>query len=58
LSSTNGLGSMIWMAWQTFSTDKLYIGIFAAAILGALAHNGLRWAEVRLLPWGNRLERA
>lgn len=58
LSSTNGLGSMIWMAWQTFSTDKLYIGIFAAAILGALTHNGLRWAEVRLLPWGNRLDRA
>ena len=58
LSSTNGLGSMIWMAWQTFSTDKLYIGIFTAAILGALTHNGLRWAEVRLLPWGNRLDRA
>ena len=34
VSSTNGLGSMIWMAWQTFSTEKLYIGVFTAAAWG------------------------
>jgi ABC-type nitrate/sulfonate/bicarbonate transport system permease component len=54
VSSTNGIGSMIWMAWQTFSTDKLYIGVFTAAVLGALFHNGLQWLEARLIPWGNR----
>lgn len=58
LSSTNGLGSMIWMAWQTFSTDKLYVSVFAAAVLGVLTHNGLRWVEARLIPWGNRIDRA
>lgn len=58
VSATNGLGSMIWMSWQTFSTDKLYIGVFTAAALGALFHNGLRWLEVRLIPWGNRVSRA
>lgn len=58
VSSTTGLGSMIWMAWQTFSTDKLYIGVFTAAALGALFHNGLEWLETRLIPWGNRASRA
>jgi len=54
VSSSNGLGSMIWQAWQTFSTDKLYIGVFTAAVLGALFHNGLAWMEMRLIPWGRR----
>jgi ABC-type nitrate/sulfonate/bicarbonate transport system permease component len=54
VSSTNGLGSMIWMAWQTFSTDKLYIGVITAALFGALFHNGLERIETRLIPWGGR----
>jgi len=58
VSSTNGIGSMIWMAWQTFSTDKLYIGVFTAAVLGVVFHNGLQWLETRLIPWGNRAGRA
>ena len=58
VSSTNGLGSMIWMSWQTFSTDKLYIGVITAAALGALFHNGLEWLEGRLIPWRSRLARA
>jgi len=54
VSSTNGLGSMIWLSWQTFSTDKLYIGVFTTAALGAVFHNGLAWLETRLIPWRNR----
>jgi NitT/TauT family transport system permease protein len=51
VSSNNGLGNMIWMAWQTFSTDKLYIGVITAAALGALFHNGLLKLEKRAIPW-------
>ncbi len=58
VSSTTGLGSMIWMAWQTFSTDKLYVGVFTAAALGALFHSGLQWLETRLIPWGTLANRA
>ena len=54
VGAENGLGSMIWMAWQTFATEKLYIGVFTAALLGALFHNGLRLLEQRLIPWGDR----
>jgi ABC-type nitrate/sulfonate/bicarbonate transport system permease component len=58
VSSTDGLGSMIWMSWQTFSTDKLYIGVITAAAMGALFHNGLEWLEGHLIPWRSRLARA
>jgi ABC-type nitrate/sulfonate/bicarbonate transport system permease component len=58
VGATNGIGSVIWMAWQTFSTDRLYIGVVTAAVLGAVFHNGLRSLEARLIPWGNRVGRA
>jgi len=58
VGAQNGLGSMIWMTWQTFATEKLYIGVISAATLGALFHNGLRMLEARLIPWGNRVGRA
>jgi ABC-type nitrate/sulfonate/bicarbonate transport system permease component len=54
VSSTDGLGSMIWMAWQTFSTEKLYLGVFMTSILGLLFHHGLLRLEASLIPWGNR----
>jgi ABC-type nitrate/sulfonate/bicarbonate transport system permease component len=58
VGAQDGLGSMIWMAWQTFATEKLYIGVICAATLGALFHNGLRMLEARLIPWGSRAGRA
>lgn len=58
VGAQNGLGSMIWMAWQTFSTEKLYIGVICSATLGALFHNGLRMLETRLIPWGSYAGRA
>jgi NitT/TauT family transport system permease protein len=58
VGAENGLGNMIWMAWQTFATEKLYIGVFTAAALGVLFHNGLLILEKRLLPWQNRAEAA
>jgi NitT/TauT family transport system permease protein len=58
VSSTNGLGSMIWMAWQTFSTEKVYIGVLATAFLGVLFHGGLERLETRAIPWRERAGRA
>jgi ABC-type nitrate/sulfonate/bicarbonate transport system permease component len=58
VSAPTGLGSMIWMAWQTFSTDKLYVGVIAAAAMGLLFHNGLEWLEQRLVPWRSRARHA
>ena len=60
IGAQNGLGSMIWMAWQTFSTEKLYVGVIVTGALGALFQNGLFHMEQRLIPWGHhaRLEQA
>lgn len=46
-----GLGSMIWLAWQTFSTERLYVSVAAAGLLGLVSQAVLRQAERRLLPW-------
>jgi ABC-type nitrate/sulfonate/bicarbonate transport system permease component len=53
ISCPNGLGSMIWMAWQTFYTEKLYIGVILAATLGSILHFSLKRLEDRLVPWKN-----
>lgn len=45
---------MIWSAWQTFSTEKLYIGILTTSLLGLLLHHGLLRLETRLIPWAVR----
>jgi NitT/TauT family transport system permease protein len=51
VSCPDGIGSMIWMAWQTFATEKLYIGVILSAALGMTLHRSLRWLERRLIPW-------
>ena len=51
VSPSSGLGSLIWLAWQTFSLDRLYVAILTTALLGALLHETLRLAEKRLVPW-------
>ncbi|MBN1566318.1 MAG: ABC transporter permease [Acidobacteria bacterium] len=51
VSCPDGVGSMIWIAWQTFYTEKLYIGVILSAALGTLLHFSLRRLETRLAPW-------
>jgi ABC-type nitrate/sulfonate/bicarbonate transport system permease component len=51
VSSSDGLGSMIWLAWQTFATERLYVAILVTGALGALLHFGLRRMEQKLIPW-------
>jgi len=54
LSGQNGLGSMIWSAWQTFAVEKLYVGVMLAAGLGLLFQALFRILERRLVPWERR----
>lgn len=46
-----GIGAMIVMAWQTFSTEKLYLGVMIAALLGVASHAALKLAERYAAPW-------
>jgi NitT/TauT family transport system permease protein len=36
VSANQGLGAMIWLAWETLRTEKLYVGIITIAFLGLL----------------------
>jgi len=51
LSSDTGIGSVIWMSWQTFATEKLYASVVVAALLGMLSGSLFVLAERRLVPW-------
>jgi NitT/TauT family transport system permease protein len=51
LAPADGLGSMIWLAWQTFATERLYIGVLLTALMGGAFHAGLRRLERKAVPW-------
>jgi ABC-type nitrate/sulfonate/bicarbonate transport system permease component len=53
VTPSDGLGSMIWLAWQSFATERLYIGIILTALLGGIFHAGLRRLERGAIPWRN-----
>jgi NitT/TauT family transport system permease protein len=51
LSSNNGIGSMIWSAWQTFATEKLYASVMVAGALGLVSGPVFHLVERRFVPW-------
>lgn len=51
INASDGLGSLIWVSWQTLATDRLYVAIAACAALGVLLHHVLRRLEAMLIPW-------
>jgi len=51
IGSPSGLGSVVWMAWQTFATERLYVGVICSAALGGLFHLALARLETALVPW-------
>lgn len=50
-ASRDGIGWMMWMAWQTFALERLYIGLIVCALLGLGLAAGVRALERRLVPW-------
>jgi ABC-type nitrate/sulfonate/bicarbonate transport system permease component len=53
LSCDNGLGNMIWSAWQTFATERLYLSVMAAAALGLGSQILFERLELVVVPWRN-----
>lgn len=49
--SREGLGSVIWFAWQTMRTEEMYVSLVVLMVLGLLFSRGLRWLSGRLVPW-------
>ncbi|MFN7923106.1 MAG: ABC transporter permease [Bryobacteraceae bacterium] len=51
VTGATGLGRLIWYAWQTFSAERLYVGVAAAGFLGFLSQSIFRFLERRLVGW-------
>lgn len=47
----SGLGFMIWNAWQIFSVEQMYVGLFVIALIGFLLTMLLDEIEGWLIPW-------
>lgn len=47
----SGLGFMIWNAWQIFSVEQMYVGLFVIALIGFFLTLLLDELEASLIPW-------
>jgi NitT/TauT family transport system permease protein len=55
VAAENGLGAMVWLAWETLRTEELYASIVVAAALGICFKLIIQRLMQRLVPW--RVER-
>ncbi len=51
LAAKSGIGYLIWTTWQVFEVEKMYVGLFMAAVLGVFLTALLDWLERILIPW-------
>jgi NitT/TauT family transport system permease protein len=51
VGAREGIGKMIWAGWESFQPDRIYIGIFAAGLIGIALHGLAQLLEKRLVPW-------
>ena len=54
VGAKSGLGYMIWSAWETFSVEQMYVGLFVIAIIGFVLTVAVNELERMLVPWRNR----
>jgi len=51
VAANDGIGFMIWSAWQVLTVDTMYVGLLVIAILGFVFSFVLDEIERRLIPW-------
>jgi ABC-type nitrate/sulfonate/bicarbonate transport system permease component len=51
VTAQNGLGAMIWWAWQTLRVEQIYSSLFVVALLGILFNGLLQRLGQWLVPW-------
>ncbi len=51
VAAQNGIGFMIWNAWQVLTVDTMYVGLLVIAVLGFLFSLALDEIERYLIPW-------
>lgn len=51
VGSRTGIGSMLWLSWQTFRIDQLYAILVVIAAIGIGLATLIRWITSRSAPW-------
>ena len=51
VSSSQGLGALLWLSWQILKVEDMYATFFVIALVGAVLYYGLAALQTRLLPW-------
>jgi NitT/TauT family transport system permease protein len=51
VAAQEGLGEMIWFAWETLRTEELYASLIVIAALGIGLNVLLQWLTAGLVPW-------
>lgn len=51
VASDSGLGFLIWNSWTLFQPDRMYVGLVAVAVLGALFSGAVSLAGRSAMPW-------
>ena len=51
VGAKSGLGFMVWNAWQVFSVEQMYVGLFTIAVIGFLLNAALNLVERFIIPW-------
>jgi NitT/TauT family transport system permease protein len=51
IGAKEGIGYMIWNAWQILTVETMYVGLTVIALLGFLFNTSLNLIESRILPW-------
>ncbi len=56
VSAKEGLGALIWLAWETLRTEHLYAGLAVIVALGISFNGIIQLITARLIPWQKHLE--
>jgi len=51
VSSNEGIGNLIWRAWQTLAVEDMYVGLVTIAFIGIVSFWLFDLVEAKLLPW-------
>ena len=56
VTAQQGLGTVIWLAWQTLRTEEMYATLVVIALLGLASNYILNSIARRLMPWQRKNE--
>jgi ABC-type nitrate/sulfonate/bicarbonate transport system permease component len=54
MTSTNGVGAMVWLSLQSLRLDKLLMGTFFIAVLNAFILFFIKFLERLIIPWSGK----